>query len=337
MNEKIACMIEGINARLGLERFTEIVKLTLESISDGVITLGGEILKAETLETARTMLLETFPEIRAVAADGVKLLLNERMEVLRVSKNLTSMHVGKSFNSEQTTQLLFGDEVAVIRDEGDWIYGCNLRDGYLSYTYKKYLGAFDLPSPTHIVAEPVVNVLDAPNGGQIMTRVLGGTYTAIQETSGGMAKITASVDGWIPKSALRSIADLPKDAGSLRAQVCADARKLIGVPYLWGGSSALGIDCSGLVQWAYRCSGIQLQRDAHLQFEPRLAVEKDFLPGDALFYRDGDGSAEITHTSLSLGGWTVIHSSRTRNGVYIDDVQDVTHLRDGFIGAVRYI
>lgn len=337
MNEKIAYLVEGLNAKLSSERYSEIVNLTLESVSEGIVVLGGEILKTETLEKVKTILLETFPEIRIVASDGVSILLNERTEILRVSKNLTSMHSGKSFLLEQTNQLLFGDEVALIRDEGDWIYGYSLRDGYLSYTYKKYLGSFSLPAVTHIVADPVALAFDAPCGGKIVTRVLGGTYTAILEESGEMAKIAAAVEGWVAKSALRSIADLPKDADSLRTQVCADARKLIGVPYLWGGASALGIDCSGLVQWAYRCNGIRLKRDAHLQFEPRLAVDHDFLPGDALFYGENDGSNAITHTSLSLGGWTIIHSSRSNNGVYIDDVQSVPHLRDGFIGAVRYI
>lgn len=337
MKERIAFLIEGLNAGLGAERYSEIVKLKLESVSDGVAFLGGEILKAETLETAKTAILETFPELRAVATEGVSVLMNERTKILRVSKNLTSMHSGKSFLQEQTTQLLYGDEVALIRDEGDWIYGLNLRDGYLSYTYKKYLGEFSLPAPTHIVSEPVAPVYETPGGGKIATRVLGGTYTVILDEAGDAAKIAAPVDGWVSKNALRAIADLPSDAEALRNQVCADAKKLIGVPYLWGGSSALGIDCSGLVQWAYRCNGIQLRRDAHLQFEPRLEVKAGFLPGDALFYGDGDGSSAITHTSLSLGGWTIIHSSRSKNGVYLDDVQAVPHLRDGFIGAVRYI
>lgn len=261
----------------------------------------------------------------------------------RVAKNLTSMHREKSFISELTTQLLFGDEVEVIRDEGEWVYGRSLHDGYLSYTYTKYLRELDLHPPTHLVSAPVVRAYDSPDKVNVLTILLGGTETAVSDVQGSMARIQTApsvlTPAWVDFGALCALDSLPTDADALRGLVCESALSLLGVPYLWGGTSPLGIDCSGLVQWAYRCAGMRLKRDAHEQFAQGFAIEADFIPGDTLYYGDkgADDALDVTHTSISLGGWTVLHASRSRNGVYIDDVRTAPYLSDHFLGARRFI
>ena len=97
--------------------------------------------------------------------------------------------------------------------------------------------------------------------------------------------------GWIHRGDIRPWEPLSLDA------LCAEAQRLLGCPYLWGGRSSMGCDCSGYVQMLYRMAGIILPRDACQQATSGEAVDT-LLPGDLLFY----GSAgQVGHVALFLG------------------------------------
>jgi gamma-D-glutamyl-L-lysine dipeptidyl-peptidase len=144
-------------------------------------------------------------------------------------------------------------------------------------------------------------------------------------------------EGWLPLSHLRSLDDLPQTAGEKRAQMIADSKIFIGVPYLWGGGAAFGIDCSGYVQLLYQLAGVTIPRDADLQFAAGRPVEPPFLPGDLFFFSGEGGHRAISHVGMSLGGRRMIHSSRSRNGVYEDDLESATWLKAIYAGARRFM
>ncbi len=78
-----------------------------------------------------------------------------------------------------------------------------------------------------------------------------------------------------------------------------------------------------------------LPRDADMQYEAGRAVEEPYRPGDLLFF--SSGRRGITHVGVSLGGWRMIHSSGSNNGVFEDDVKTVERLREGFVGARSFL
>lgn len=94
------------------------------------------------------------------------------------------------------------------------------------------------------------------------------------------------------------------------------ARRLLDVPYLWGGVSAIGIDCSGLSQLACRAGGAIIPRDADQQYEamPYVVDRASVHFGDLVFFADGGA---ITHVGIALDNMTLLHASGSGSSVII--------------------
>lgn len=291
----------------------------------------GRLLDAEMFDALRLHLAAWQPDL-----SGVTVLRQPYNRTLRVGVNLTSLHAGPSWLSEQLSQLLFGWPLEVLEERGRWAFVRQM-DGYLGWAYLPYLTDADLPEPTHLVLAPVAVLHQEPaEDSPLVGRALGGSALRLLSTRGAWAQVQAEYCGWLLLQQLRALDALPKGSAAQRKQLVADAMALTGVPYLWGGCTAHGIDCSGLAQLAHRWVGMLIPRDADMQYDAGRKVEFPYQPGDLLFFGEVGDRRSITHVAISLGGWDILHSSRSRNGVYCDNVQAVAHLKESFVGAATF-
>jgi cell wall-associated NlpC family hydrolase len=122
------------------------------------------------------------------------------------------------------------------------------------------------------------------------------------------------------------------EASRLPAQSVVVAQKLLNTPYLWGGRSSFGIDCSGLVQTCYKLIGIKMPRDAYQQSEigETIVFSAETRPGDLAFFDNEEG--KITHVGIVSIPGQIIHAygrvridSLDQHGIYNDEESRYTH------------
>ena len=333
MREQIDAILQELSGRFADTRAC-LFEVSLHSLQGQTAVFTGRVLEQATLQALREALSSQLPGLIAQTGE-IMVLRQESPKILSVGTNLTGLYAQPEFG-ELLSELMYGWPLEIVEERGEWAFVRQM-DGYLGWAYLPYLTDDIIPTPTHLVVEPVGLLRSAPDSSaSLLGRVFGGTSVRLLGLENGWARIDANLNGWLPLSCLRAFEDLPQTAQEKRAQMMLDSARLPGVPYLWGGCSANGIDCSGFAQLLHRWVGVTTPRDADMQFRHGRRIEPPFLPGDLLFFGEPE-SGRITHVTISLGGWQIIHSSRARNGVYVDDVQSVPHLKDSYLRACTYM
>jgi cell wall-associated NlpC family hydrolase len=320
------------NFAKSIDNRTSLFDVKIDSETNGTLTLSGRVLDRSQLDE----LPRLFPA-RKLDTASIRILNAETHERVHVATNLTGLYERPTFGMPLSSELYFGTELEVLDEKGRWVF-TRQNDGYLGWAYRPYLGEGPAPAATHLVIAPVVELRAEPNQSNgVITRLVSGTGVGLVESRGEWSRVKANQEGWVPSSSLRAVSDIPNDVNEKRVLMIQDSHRMMGVPYLWGGTSGNGIDCSGYARLLHRWVGIDIPRDADMQHDAVKPVEPPFELGDLFFFAESDSSREITHVGMSLGGWKMIHSSRSRNGVYVDDLQERKSLMDIFASAGSFL
>ena len=213
-------------------------------------------------------------------------------------------------DSSTLTYVLNGEPLQVLAESGSWQMVVSVLDGYLGWLDQSAVTASVL-EPTHSVCVPLAHVYEAPDLRSNPAKTLPmGSY--VNATGGAENGFMPLSDGnWLFAKHLSVIGDYAADP----VQV---AERFLGVPYLWGGRSALGMDCSALVQVALGACGCRAHRDSCTQFDSlgrMLVGDEKPMRGDLAFFPG--------HVGWMLDSTHILHANATHMAVTIDKVEDV--------------
>ncbi len=311
---------------------TSVFDIEVVRLHNSSLTLGGRVLNEAQLDSLR----DHFTKWK-LDTSAIRVLDRANLLRMHVATNLTGLYEKPSFSMPLSSELCYGTELEILDELGSWAF-TRQKDGYLGWVYKPYLTGGSAAQATHLVLISSYGLRTQPDReSEMVTRVMGGTGVIVEETRGDWAKVAANKAGWMPMLFLRARSAFPFSHEQQQQALLRDSARMIGVPYLWGGTSSNGIDCSGFVRLLHQWVGVDIPRDADLQHRAAQPIEPPFETGDLLFFGESGADRRITHVAMSLGGWKIIHSSRLRNGVYTDDVQEQETLMQNFVSAGSFL
>jgi len=223
-------------------------------------------------------------------------------------------------SAELATQELLGTILTILSKSGEW---------YLVQTPNKYIGWLDHGGFIRVTDTQLKNFrsqekvqFNQPVGwvyakadmsSEVVSDIVAGSQVVDLKNTIGLFSEIELPDGrrgFIQSANTISITD------EIGESIIYTAQKFMGVPYLWGGTSSKGFDCSGYTKTMYALNGYLLPRDASQQVNAGELINtdkswKNLIPGDLLFfgsYRD-DGSERITHVAIYMGDGKIIHAA----------------------------
>ena len=202
---------------------------------------------------------------------------------------------------EMVNQLLFGETVKILKEKGElWVKVRSLHDGSEGWMTNTLLEPIDEEFAKAGCSYVTTDLLKGISiGSEKMNIPVGSSLPFFENVKGKLGNKEYVFSGnYFKRDELIPSAELVKllSTGWLNA------------PYLWGGRSPLGVDCSGFVQVIYKMMGIDLPRDAWQQAQEGKPVKKfsESVPGDLAFF---DNKEDIVHVGILLGDEKIIHAS----------------------------
>ncbi len=226
-------------------------------------------------------------------------------EAARVTVPLSDLC--RSPGGARDRQLLWGEAVTVIDRQDGWAFVEAARDGYCGYLREVYLGP--ARPATHRVTAPATHLYPEPRVQAHETAAL--SFGALLTVNGGSGQFVSTPDGFVPAQHVRPLAKVFDDPVYV-------AGLFLGTPYLWGGNSRDGIDCSGLVQAAWLACGRACPGDSDLQqsLGRPLADDVPHARGDLIFWPG--------HVAIMADEARVLHATGHAMAVVLEDLTEAT-------------
>jgi len=314
------------------------------------LMLKGELLSPE----LKKKILKLAQSRQTAVTDSI-ILLPERSVSGKpwglVTLSVANLKTEPSHGSEMASQAIMGTPVRILKADDDWLF-VQTPDHYLAWVGSSSVQTMDqqeleqwrkservfFPGNYGLVYKDTVDfgiVSDLVAGSILVKTADCGSYCQVS--------LPDHRTGFIPGKQVISF-DQWKNRDQTTGEKLVDtAKKFLGLPYMWGGTSSKAVDCSGFMKNVWFLNGIILERDASQQFKHGQEIDpgmnfENLQPGDMMFFGKKQ-PVRIIHTGLYIGNREVIHSSgRVRiNSMDPQRANYSRYLGGTFVGARRVI
>ncbi len=311
--------------------------VTASAGEDGAVILGGYCEFDESrLGVEGYLRALGFDEIE----NGIKVVPSESLgeERFAVVKVASTLSYASPDEGEVVTDCLLGEPLFLLSQVSDH-YLVHSGEGYLGYVRVADVGRLSEAEFTEYLRGPTV-VMKQDLEEEGVKLPTGGRLRLVSHSGGG---VTAELPGVGEFAFADSYCEFSREAAPWAPGVIEAAAAMTGTPYLWGGKTAKGVDCSGLVQVAFAGSGVSVPRDADQQFSVgQLTATRwcrgGMRAGDTMYFINDFG--RISHTAIYLGDDRYLHAQKPEVGVNSLNPSDPGYLekRDRtFVFAKRFL
>lgn len=244
-----------------------------------------------------------------------------------VNLSVANIRTKPDHPEELATQSLLGTVVKVYKNNNDGFYLIQTPDEYIGWVdddglvlcnYEKSVEWKEAPKIIFTDSYGILYSRDSEESEPVSDLVAGNLLLNLGETNKFYkAQMPDGRVGFIKKEQAKSFWDWLRDVEPSQKKLVTTAKRFLGVPYLWGGTSTKGMDCSGFTKTVYFLNGVILPRDASQQVNAGELINTDsdfsnLQPGDLLFFgkkAHEDKKERITHVAMYIGNDEFIHSS----------------------------
>jgi gamma-D-glutamyl-L-lysine dipeptidyl-peptidase len=323
-DSSITQIIESFTQRFAPDKRTAIFQIDAFKQNNQVILTGRTNLFG-----AKSFLLDRLKIEKVPFIDEVKTLpepeLEDRVYGL-VEVSVCNIRYSPKHSGEMASQALMGTPLRILEKEDNGWLLVQTPDQYISWVDR---GAITMMNKEGIDRWKMAQKV-------IYTRAYGSAYSEANEESatvsdlvaGCMMELIAEVgdfyqvqfpdlrQGYVSKHEANNYNQWLTGVGATEENLVKTSKRMMGIPYLWGGTSFKGVDCSGFTKTVYFLNGIVLPRDASQQVSIGETIDKtgnwsELKAGDLLFFGEKreDGSEKVVHVAMWLGNGEYIHAS----------------------------
>jgi hypothetical protein len=232
-------------------------------------------------------------------------------EIFEIADGLAPLREGPSTDAMQISQALKGERVTIYDRNGEgFAWGQLNSDGYVGWLPDRAL-AKPVAAPTHKVTALRTFAFPGPSIKlpPVETLSMGAMLTETRED--GAFAVTR--EGWyLPRPHVGGIDEMAAD-------FVAVAERFVGTPYLWGGKSSIGIDCSGLVQVALNAAGTGCPRDSDMQ---RDGLGRALSPAESRHLQRGDLIFWKGHAAIVRDADSIVHANAHHMAAVVENTRD---------------